>query len=389
MNPYIRLCYNITNRMIGLSDKKNFSLPKRRFLVLELATENSELETTSSSCHTADKESPNSPRSPSSPKRRTLSNDLSAWIAFCIGLGILSWNRQLHAITSRVGSSWKTSDLPRMPERHVEKPTLPSTQKILLFITTIFSKDHMRFFSCCWPKLMEESQLLPFVDVMVFTNNSTEIPETNLFVAESLFRSNPSYKVQYAPYEEVAYVQAQHNHNMFQLGANLGPKLGFRDKWFEEYDWVIRINPDVLIRNSTWILQTMANPSVEGIFVNCNGEFYDKNKKQLHTDFFAVRPKPFLAYYHGQSDTPFSQMELETWSAPMIPKTKYFLNHEGTAYKYFSPILQAGRYRYLPDTADSKGNCRVRGNESSVYHGHESCLDNPHVCDALLNWTIT
>lgn len=253
---------------------------------------------------------------------------------------------------------------------------------------------------------MEESKLLPNVDVMVFTNNATEIPESSLADVRSIFRNNPSYKVQYAPRERVRFIERQHKHNKFQLGANLGPQLGFQHGWFTDYDWIIRINPDVLIRNSTWLEQTMADPTVEGIFVNCNGEFYHRDRKQLHTDFFAVRPNQLMAYYyhHAQSnddaqtnnnnytDTPFSKMELETWSAPMLPDKTYYLNHERTAYKYFSPILQAGKHRYLPDTADSKGNCRVRGESSPVYHGHESCLlkdRKNNVCDALVNWAIT
>jgi hypothetical protein len=253
---------------------------------------------------------------------------------------------------------------------------------------------------------------------MVFTNNSTEIPQSNLELVQSTFQHNPTYQVQYAPIQDVEYIQQQpEQHNVFQLGANLGPKLAFQYGWFDNYDWVLRINPDVLIRNSTWIHQTMQDPTVEGIVVNCHGEFYDKRKRQLHTDFFAVRPMAMNKYYpnnitttpadnnndkkkkkkksnlkrrrKNEEGTAFSHMALESWSGPESSNTTYFVNHEETAYKYFAPIIQAGTARYLPDADNSQGTCRIRGNQSSVYHGHDSCDHDPTVCDALVHWEIS
>ena len=39
--------------------------------------------------------------------------------------------------------------------------------------------------------------------------------------------------------------------------------------WFEGYDWVVRLNPDVLVRNDTFLLQAMGDDAVHGIFVDC------------------------------------------------------------------------------------------------------------------------
>jgi hypothetical protein len=76
------------------------------------------------------------------------------------------------------------------------------------------------------------------------------------------------------------------------MGANQGPRLTFQKGWFDDYDWVIRINPDVLIRNLTWLLQQLQNPNVEGIFHDST----PRRGHQLHTDFFAVRPKAVMKY---------------------------------------------------------------------------------------------
>ena len=48
-------------------------------------------------------------------------------------------------------------------------------------------------------------------------------------------------------------------------------------------DWVVRLNPDVLIMDDNWLLETMGNSSVDAIFVDCNGK--------INTDFFVVRPQ--------------------------------------------------------------------------------------------------
>ncbi len=281
----------------------------------------------------------------------------------------------------RANPSWSTGDPGNEPQR-LHNASLGNL-KVLLFITTIFSDNHVTFFSCCWPKLMKQSKLLPNVHVMIFANNNTAIPSSHIESVETLFRGNPSYQLKYAPENELKAIEEQgHKPNRFQYGANLGPKLGFQFGWFENYDWVIRINPDVLIRNSTWLLQTMLDRNVEGIFANCNGIH-----NRIHTDFFAVRPKS-LRTYHDDNDFPFSHMELEPWSAPVNSSRKHYYNHEGTAYKYFFPMVEANKHRYLEDADDSNGRCRVRGDRSSVFHGHGSCRSDPLVCDALEGWNV-
>jgi hypothetical protein len=277
--------------------------------------------------------------------------------------------------------------LPRSSSRRTTVNLQPYLKdvKILLFVTTVFSRRHMNQFSCCWPTLMKQSALLPNVDIMIFSNNSTKVPDDDIINTRALFQKNPSFAVKHAPPDIVAEINAQTKANTFQMGANLGPRLAFQKGWFDDYDWVIRINPDVLIRNSTWLLQQLQNPNVEGIFHDCT----PRRGHQLHTDFFAVRPKAVMKYYHPSHDAPFSKMELEAWSAPLNSSLKVFFNHEATAYKYFRPIMEAGKARFLPDAAPSNGNCRIRGATSSVYHGHESCgYVQPNVCNALENFTV-
>mmetsp|Transcript_21174 Transcript_21174/g.20339 ORF Transcript_21174/g.20339 Transcript_21174/m.20339 type:complete len:207 (+) Transcript_21174:2-622(+) len=188
-----------------------------------------------------------------------------------------------------------------------------------------------------------------------------------------------------------------------QRGANVPMELAFQEGWFTGYDWVIRINPDVLIRNSTWLLDAMMQTtetedkttnslqrqrSIDGIFVECC------QPSKLHTDFFAFRPNFDSVRRTTNATTanrnlPFSELVNG--------------NHELTATAYFQPILDSGRYALLPDAATSYRWCRVRGERSSVIHDHTSCRlppsttpltggDNGYgdlVCNALKGWDIT
>eukprot|EP00429_Kryptoperidinium_foliaceum_P039801 CAMPEP_0176159436 /NCGR_PEP_ID=MMETSP0120_2-20121206/81560_1 /TAXON_ID=160619 /ORGANISM="Kryptoperidinium foliaceum, Strain CCMP 1326" /LENGTH=128 /DNA_ID=CAMNT_0017496853 /DNA_START=110 /DNA_END=493 /DNA_ORIENTATION=- len=124
---------------------------------------------------------------------------------------------------------------------------------------------------------------------------------------------------------------------------------GMVQKWFADYPWVIRIHPDVLIRKSSWILETMKDESVDGIFVQCNADPW-----KIHGDFYAVRPTAL-------PEDAFSEI---------VAEFKGMGNHEMTVAKEFKPIIDSNRHRWLPGNDDSMGVCRVRGSQSPVVHDH-------------------
>jgi hypothetical protein len=253
------------------------------------------------------------------------------------------------------------------------------SQRILLFVTTIFSDRHVDFLSCCWPRLMGASDFLNEVDVIVFSNNETEISSSTINLTRQLFQNNPKFQFQFAPDDELQEIrQVTQKSIRFQMGANLGVKMAFSNGWFANYDWVIRINPDVLIRNSTWLAKdAMTDHSVDGIFAKCS-----EKPQRIHTDFFAFRPSALRA-------DAFSHMVVQ-------PHTTNLYNHEYTAYKEFSRILEEGKARFLPNIAPSNGFCRLRGEDAPIYHGHESCRkydkhhqEQPYICNALEGWPIS
>jgi len=82
-------------------------------------------------------------------------------------------------------------------------------------------------------------------------------------------------------------------------GYNEGAKAALSDAmrmgWWKGYDWIIRVNPDVIIRDDRYLRQVMEKQQQEeqnstttsAILVNCIAN--DRNPI-VHTDFFALNP---------------------------------------------------------------------------------------------------
>lgn len=214
--------------------------------------------------------------------------------------------------------------------------------RIILFITTHLSELHMQFLQKCWPSAIQNSAILEYVDIFFMT---TKQPPKGLL--ETLFRGRK------------VTVKIHQNFGK-QRGASSAMILALEGQWFAKYDWFIRVNPDVLILEDEWLIQTMHDREVDGIFVDCLHHNCSKHceKAWVHTDFFAVRPKSI-------GDKAFS-------------KHRHIENAETLATKAFSGIIGSGHARWLPE-ADSRKPakhgpgawCRVRGGPHvPVLHAH-------------------
>lgn len=241
-------------------------------------------------------------------------------------------------------------------------------RKLLIFITTVFSKQHQDYFQSCWPQLMKHSKLFPNADIMIFSNNETVIGDTVIKSTRNLFRKNPRLDFQFPSRKEFLHpIHQFHNSvNKFQYGAEMGLRLAVQNGWFHPYEWVIRINPDVLIRNSTFIVEKMKDPTVDAILYMCAHD-------QVHTDFFAIRPKI---------------LKQDAFRTMVVNPRWQTFDHETSAYKAFNNTLHSNKVEYLPDMEDSQGFCRMRGPKAPVYHWHDSFLDDSMVCNALVGWDV-
>lgn len=304
--------------------------------------------------------------------------------------GLLLVTGWMHMLTLQLGNGSRSlihsiespNDRATASSPPLSLDSLTNIGKYLVYITTLFSEDHQDIFKYCWPELMRKSKLLQGADVVIFSNNRTEVNETVISFVQQLYAHNPSFRYEFAsedtlqdmlePSRRMDWMNDDDS-NQFQFGANEAVHLGFNRSWFSNYNWVIRINPDVLIRNSTWLLQTMNDPAVDAILVECEPEPW-----RIHTDFFAVRPS-------ACRPNAFDNMTKENGR-------DHVGNHEMTAALEFKKIIDAKRHRWLPDNKPSYGFCRLRGPHSSVIHRHNFLRKDENgtiICRKLAHFDVT
>ena len=124
---------------------------------------------------------------------------------------------------------------------------------------------------------------------------------------------------------------------------------------------IIRLNPDVLIRNDQWLLQQMNNPELDGIFQL----FYPKNNRGkkipfFHTDFYAFRP-------HAANATVFANSYKTHGTA------------EENIQPGFATILKNKRWERLPGAVSQQ--YRLVGQDCDVVHIHSMVKECPNYFD--------
>ena len=208
-----------------------------------------------------------------------------------------------------------------------------SDVKLLIYMTTHLSSIHISFLPC-WKDAIERLDIFKYADLMLYTSSDPTIEQLELLP----FRRTTIKRYTNPGYQEGA------------VQAFIDPFLDNRS-WFEDYDWVIRVNPDVLIRRDDWLMEKMLNTSVDMIVHEC----YSANKYTsnvfLHSDFFAFRPKA-------------------------VDRERILQTERGNAEGHLSialrPIFDEGRFAYVEGGKNAiEGYCRIEGVHSPVLHVHE------------------
>lgn len=256
-----------------------------------------------------------------------------------------------------------------------QTPTNKSS-KVVLYITTHFSDLHIRYLHCCWPTLVQKSPLIGRSNIIIASTNATPVPQDEIDFLKQLFANNPSYQFwtplhnnhlnHCEPYKLPLNPKKKTSVSYKQCLANYGVAFGW-PRLHQQYDWMIRLNPDVLIRNSQWILSAMTNTSLDAIFIHCG-----PGTRQIHTDFWAIRPKAVNMTHAFQH----------------MARIGNHLNHERTAFQHFRPILANKRHMLVPNMDPSDGVCRARGSKAPISHTHNSCSDDD-ICHELEGWDLT
>ena len=80
-----------------------------------------------------------------------------------------------------------------------------------------------------------------------------------------------------------------------QNGAMAALSDAAKNHWFEGYDWIIWLNPDVIVRNETFLVNTIyGDPDATALLVDWYHGAHNDNAEhdylKVHTDFFALKP---------------------------------------------------------------------------------------------------
>lgn len=122
--------------------------------------------------------------------------------------------------------------------------------RLLLFVTTSLSIQHRLFLRYCWPSMLRQlRQQRHNVNVYFYVTGA--MANTSVFAPfehNVHFTSNPGY--------QAGAIKALYDPDSRAL--------------FDTYDWVVRLNPDVILYNVSELLSLMMHRDVDAILANCN-----------------------------------------------------------------------------------------------------------------------
>lgn len=207
----------------------------------------------------------------------------------------------------------------------------------------------MKALQQCWPHIIQNSKLVAMSDIFIFSTNINQTEsKVILSTIDKLFLpANDMYtKIYNKQHRNVTFLA--HDNPGYQEGSNLALKeAALHPDWFTGYDWIVRINPDVLIYNDTWIIDIMTHdPNALSILVDCTGGI-------VQTDFMAFRPESYPREHYA--------------NMPNLGA-----NAEQTATSYFAQHITNGGVRWLQGHIQT-GICRVgyQNPSAPVIHDHE------------------
>ncbi|CAB9524523.1 expressed unknown protein [Seminavis robusta] len=229
-----------------------------------------------------------------------------------------------------------------------------SPPKIAIYMTTSMSFVHRFFLQKCWPTSMERLELVQKADLIVYTSDLSG--EFDKDITSLGFKNVVFHRFEETPFADMTRSQVRQK----QEGAVRAMLDPFQDKnhqWFEGYDWIIRLNPDVLIRNDTWMLQQMMKqtednePAVDAIF-----GAWSEHPNALLTDFHAFRP-------HAVNVTALFQ-KYERFR----PGESHAESH---IYPGFAHLIQSGRVAWIPNIEFPGLAARIGGAKCDIVHDHK------------------
>jgi len=194
------------------------------------------------------------------------------------------------------------------------------------------------FLKYCWPNVLARSSLLYQVDVAVYLNPADQERRKE---AVSILQDT------FVNHHLTIYLR---ENEVYNTGAVMAMYEAVSSNFFDGYDWIIRLNPDVMIRDDTFLRETMVDPTVSALLINCSNR-----GTKAHTDFFVIRPNVFDANL-------FTKQIIQTNA------------EQGFTSLIQDSVLSKGTHRWIPNTNPKTSSCRAGNHrdyyESPIVHEH-------------------
>ncbi len=256
--------------------------------------------------------------------------------------------------------------------------------RVLLYVTTHLSIWHTDCMQC-WPAMLARSPTLRTADVLVYAGASTA---TDALRARwrDLLRGlpNPTGRIHFSDFNPG-----------YESGASYAMHVALIGGWFDGYDWVVRLNPDVVVLDESLLVKLMRGGH-EGIFVNCGrlaGALENRavcdgpgcTRGIIHTDFFAVRPDSLARDAFAGWNRSSVRVQSDGNAASTARAGKESLA-EIRVTRAFRPIVERRADAWL-NVEPSKPACRVQ--EGGLRHAHPRARHvDTMLCDARCSaWT--
>jgi len=216
-------------------------------------------------------------------------------------------------------------------------------KKNLLYITTHMSQEHIWYLKACWPLALKHSKLLRESDVAVYLNSPPSAHAKDIALLQQTFlHQNLTVHIADNP--------------GWQAGAMAALSDAMKARWWDPYQWVIRVNPDVIIRDESFLVYTMEHdPTATALLINCHTFTGGPPTYKAHTDFFMIQPSA-------------------------LPRTAFSNQTKPSAETSFTidiqeSIIDKGHARWIPNTYPLSNDCRAGGDrptlqESPISHFH-------------------
>ena len=137
--------------------------------------------------------------------------------------------------------------------------------RLLLYLATHLSDDHAACLTC-WPAMLAHAPLLRTADVLVYAGGPAAAVPAARLSWQSIVNALPNRN---------ATIFFSVFNPGYQDGAKYAMHVALTSGWFDAYEWVVRINPDVMVFDESRLTLAMAGlfgPSpgrYEGVFASC------------------------------------------------------------------------------------------------------------------------